>query len=65
MSTAQLLKVCEVYFEAFAEFDPIRRAELLARCLTPDCAIWGHNHVYAGYDAIPEKIERRPTCEPC
>lgn len=56
MNTAKLLEVLEVYFEAFAEHDPIRRGELLARCLTPDCAIWGHSHVYAGYVAISEKI---------
>ena len=56
MNTAKLLKVLEVYFEAFAEYDPIRRGELLAQCLTPDCAIWGHSHVYAGYVAISEKI---------
>ena len=56
MNTSALLEVLEVYFEAFAERDPIRRRELLARCLTPDCAIWGHSHVFAGYDAISEKI---------
>lgn len=56
MDTAKLLALLEVYFEAFAEHDPIRRGELLARCLTPDCAIWGHSHIYAGYVAISEKI---------
>ena len=56
MSTSALLEVLEVYFEAFAEHDPIRRGELLAQCLTPDCAIWGHSHVYAGYASISEKI---------
>ena len=56
MNTAKLLDVLEVYFEAFAEHDPIRRGELLAQCLTPDCAIWGHSHVYAGHAAISEKI---------
>ena len=56
MNTSALLEVLEVYFEAFAERDPIRRGELLAQCLTPDCAIWGHNHVFAGYVAISEKI---------
>jgi len=56
MNTAKLLKVLEVYFEAFAEHDPIRRGELLAQCLTPDCAIWGHSHLYAGHVAISEKI---------
>ena len=56
MNTDKLLKVLEVYFEAFAEHEPICRGELLARSLTPDCAIWGHSHVYAGYAAISEKI---------
>ena len=56
MNTSALLQVLEIYFEAFAERDPIRRAELLAQCLTPDCAIWGHSHVFAGYVAISEKI---------
>lgn len=56
MNTADLLEVLEVYFEAFAEHDPVRRSELLARCLTPDCAIWGHSHVYTGHVAISEKI---------
>ena len=56
MNTAKLLEVLEVYFEAFAEHDPIRRGELLAQCLTSDCAIWGHSQVYAGHVAISEKI---------
>jgi len=56
MNTSALLEVLEVYFEAFAEHDPIRRGGLLAQCLTPDCAIWGHSHVYAGHAAISEKI---------
>jgi hypothetical protein len=56
MNTAKLLEVLGVYFEAFAEHDPIRRGELLAQCLTPDCAIWGHSSVYAGYVAISGKI---------
>ena len=55
-NTSALLEVLEVYFEAFAEGDPVRRGELLAQCLTPDCAIWGHSHVFAGYAAISEKI---------
>lgn len=56
MNTGELLRVFEVYFRAFAEHDPIRRDELLARSLTPDCAIWGHSRVYAGHVAISEKI---------
>ena len=56
MNNSALLEVLEVYFEAFAERDPIRRGELLAQCLTPDCAIWGHSHLFAGYVAISEKI---------
>ena len=56
MTSSALLEVLEAYFEAFAERDPTRRGEILAQCLTPDCAIWGHNHVFAGYVAISEKI---------
>ena len=56
MNTANLIEVLEVYFEAFAERDPLRRRELIAQCLTPECAIWGHSHVYAGYVEISEKI---------
>jgi hypothetical protein len=56
MNTPDLLEVLEVYFEAFAEREPTRRRELLARCVTPDCAIWGHSHVFSGHLAISEKI---------
>ena len=56
MNPSALLEVLQVYFEAFAEHDSIRRGELLAQSLTPDCAIWGHSHVFAGYAAISEKI---------
>jgi hypothetical protein len=51
-----ILEVLATYFEAFAEHDVGRRGELLARCLTPDTAIWGHSRVFAGYAAISEKI---------
>jgi hypothetical protein len=46
----------DVYLEAFAEHDPVRRRELLARCLTADAEIWGPQRVFAGYAAISEKI---------
>jgi hypothetical protein len=36
-----VLEVLATYYEAFAERDAGRRGELLARCLTPDAAIWG------------------------
>ena len=52
----EILEVLATYFEAFAEHDAGRRGELLARCLTPDAAIWGHSRVFAGYAAISEKI---------
>ena len=55
-----------VYLEAFAEHDPVRRAELLARCLTADAEIWGPKKIFAGYAAISEKIagfhENWPGC---
>jgi hypothetical protein len=57
MDTSAILKVLEIYFEAFAEKDANRRRELLAGCLTPDAAIWGHSQVFTGYTAISEKIE--------
>lgn len=56
MDTSAILKVLEMYYKAFAEEDPNRRSELLAGCLTPDAAIWGHSEVYTGYTAISEKI---------
>jgi hypothetical protein len=56
MAVSAVLKVLETYFEAFAEKDADRRGELLAGCLTPDSAIWGHSQVFAGYAAISEKI---------
>jgi hypothetical protein len=56
MNTAKLLEVLEIYFEAFAEHDPVGRGELLVQCLTPDCAIRGHSRIYAGHVAISEKI---------
>jgi hypothetical protein len=45
-----------VYLEAFAEHDPVRRGELLARCFTADGEIWGPNRMFVGYSAISEKI---------
>jgi hypothetical protein len=56
MSTSAVLEVLGTYCEAFAEKDAGRRGKLLAGCLTPDSAIWGHSHVFAGYAAISEKI---------
>ena len=56
MNTSALLEVLRNYFEAFAEHDAMRRGELLAQCLTPDAAIWGHSEVFSGYVAISDKI---------
>ena len=50
------LETLAVYFEAFAEHDPVHRRDLLVRCLTPDAEIWGPKRVFAGYAAISEKI---------
>ena len=55
-NTSGFLEVLATFYEAFAEHDAGRRGELLARCLTPDAAIWGHSRVFAGYAAISEKI---------
>jgi len=51
-----MLSLLEIYFEAFAEKDAERRDELLAGCLIPNAAIWGHSQVFVGYAAISEKI---------
>ena len=45
------------YLEAFAERDPVRRAELLARSLTPNAEIWEPKRVFTGYAEISEKID--------
>lgn len=57
METSEFLEPLKPYFEAFAEDDPVRRLELLTRCMTPDAEIWGPNRLFAGYGAITEKIE--------
>jgi len=56
MISPAFLTVLEIYFEAFAEDEPGRRRELLARCMTEDGEIWGPNLRFTGYDAISEKI---------
>ena len=56
MEESALLAPLATYLEAFAEYDPVRRGELLARCLTADAEIWGPKCVFAGYAAISEKI---------
>jgi hypothetical protein len=53
---SSFLATNQLYFEAFGEHDPVRRAELLARCMTEDAEIWGPNRLFAGYAAISEKI---------
>lgn len=52
-----LLKTLIAYHEAFAERDAVRRLELLGRSMTPGAEIWGPNRVFAGYEAISEKID--------
>jgi hypothetical protein len=56
VDSSPLLSVLEIYFKAFAEDDPGRRIELLARCMTEDGEIWGPNLHFTGYEAISEKI---------
>ena len=53
---AAFLSALRPYLEAFAERDPDRRLELLARALTPDGEIWGPQRIFAGYAAVSEKI---------
>jgi hypothetical protein len=45
------------YLDAFAERNPARRLDLLAKGLAPDAEIWGPVRVFAGYAAISEKID--------
>jgi hypothetical protein len=57
MEHQSLLKTLIAYHEAFAERDAARRLELLGRSMTPNAEIWGPKRVFAGYEAISEKIE--------
>ena len=57
MELSAFLDPLQPYLEAFAERDPVRRAELLARGLTPDAEIWGPKRVFKGYVEISEKID--------
>ena len=57
MDHQALLETLIVYHEAFAERHAARRLELLARSMTPNAEIWGPKRVFAGYEAISEKIE--------
>ena len=50
------LAMLVLYLQAFAEHDPVRRGELLARCFTADGEIWGPNRMFVGHAAISEKI---------
>ncbi len=56
MNEAAFLNPLKTYFAAFAERDPVHRADLLSQCLTPDAEIWGPKRVFAGYVEISEKI---------
>ena len=51
-NSSAILEMLAIFYEAFAERDAERRERMLARCLTPDAAIWGHSQVFAGYAAI-------------
>jgi len=57
MNLSAFLDPLAIYLEAFAEHDPIRRGELLARSMTPDAEIWGPQRVFAGYADISVKID--------
>lgn len=50
------LEVLATYYEAFEERDPVRRLDLLARCMSPDAEIWGPDRLFAGGAAISGKI---------
>jgi hypothetical protein len=53
---SSFLATKQLYLGAFAERDPVRRAELLARSMTENAEIWGPNRLFAGHTAISEKI---------
>jgi hypothetical protein len=61
MSAASLLEILEVYFEAFAETDPARRAELLARCIA-DKGILGRD-IAADPGIVAASPRGAPTTE--
>ena len=56
VALSSFLATKQLYLEAFAERDYVRRGELLARSMTEDAEIWGPNRLFAGYTAISEKI---------
>jgi hypothetical protein len=56
VDASAFFSILTVYLEAFAETDPARRRELLARCLTEDGEIWGPNRMFVGHSAIADKI---------
>jgi hypothetical protein len=58
MNTLDLLDVSRLIFRLSPSTIQPARRELLARCLTPNCAIWGHSHVFAGHLAISDKIAK-------
>ena len=66
MDQEALLGTLIVYHEAFAEREVARRLELLARSMTPNAEIWGPKRVFAGHEAISEKIagfhDNWPAC---
>ena len=57
MEQLALLETLIAYHEAFAERNAGCRLELLGRSMTPNAEIWGPKRVFAGYEAISEKIE--------
>ena len=56
VDVSAFLAILTVYLEAFAEHDPVRRRELLARCLTENGEILGPNRMFVGHSAISDKI---------
>jgi SnoaL-like domain len=57
MRTAPIEQVLQDFYAAFAETDRARRAELLARCLTPDAEITWPGEGFKGHAEISRKID--------
>jgi len=56
MSAGSVLEILEMYFEAFAETDAARRADLLGRCIADKGEIRGPNLRFSGREEIAAKI---------
>lgn len=56
MDESGFLSVLKPYYQAFAEYEEVKRLRLLQAAMTPDAQIWGPKRVFAGYEEISQKI---------